>query len=75
MSWKPYQINDDEIHKLGSRLSTEIDCAVRYPAYDKNEFECKCGVCFAAFVIKGAMLNNDFSELRKYHNEMKGMLK
>ncbi|KKK94643.1 hypothetical protein LCGC14_2680810 [marine sediment metagenome] len=42
----------EEIDYLGAKLSIEIDCAVRFPAYNKNLFECKCGVIFPLYVVK-----------------------
>lgn len=43
--------NVSEVDQLGSQLSLEIDCAVHYPAYNKNLFECRCGVIFPLYLV------------------------
>ena len=55
MTWGAYQQSglNEEVDGLGARLSIEIGCAVHYPAYNKNLFECKCGVIFPLYVVKG----------------------
>ena len=55
MVWGAYvqQGLNEEIDSLGAKLSIEIDCAVHYPAYNKNLFECRCGVIFPLYVVKG----------------------
>lgn len=55
MAWGAYiqtELNE-ELDQLGSRLSIEIGCPVHYPAYNKNLFECKCGVIFPLYLVKG----------------------
>ncbi|KKM99440.1 hypothetical protein LCGC14_1147770 [marine sediment metagenome] len=68
MDW---DVRDDtdrgEISGLGVRLSIEIGCPVRYPAYDKGIFECKCGIPFPVFVLKG----DRWDEVRRLHKEGK----
>ena len=42
-----------EVDQLGSELSLAIHCAVHFPAYNKNLFECMCGVVFPLYLVKG----------------------
>ena len=44
---------EEKLMRLGSQLSIEINCVVRYPAYDKRMFECGCGVTFPLFIVEG----------------------
>jgi len=66
MTWEEHSGNDNfnELHLLGSRLSKEINCAVRYPAHEKHMFECKCGVTFPVFLVKA----EDWEGMREIHN-------
>ncbi|KKL20641.1 hypothetical protein LCGC14_2453460 [marine sediment metagenome] len=43
----------EELQMLGARLSLEIGCPVRYPAFDKGLFECKCSITFLPALLKG----------------------
>lgn len=52
-----------EIEPLGSKLSLEIECAVHFPAYGKNMFECKCGVTFPLFIVQAG----NWKEIREIH--------
>ena len=54
-SWGAYvqQGKLEELDQLGSRLSIEIGCPVHFPAYNKNLFECMCGVVFPLYLVKG----------------------
>lgn len=65
MTWRAFaqQGNLQEIDILGSRLSREIDCPVHYPAYNKNMFECQCGVTFPVFLVK----SGDWDKVREIH--------
>jgi len=60
-----------EIDSLGARLSVEIDCPVHYPAYNKNLFECRCGVIFPLYLVKG----QDWGLIKQRHIEGRKMLK
>jgi len=60
-----------EIDYLGAKLSIEIHCPVHYPAYNKNLFECRCGVIFPLYVVKG----EDWELIRKKHVEERELLK
>jgi len=55
MPWGAYVQNGnlEEIEELGAELSVRIDCHVHYPAYNKNIFECRCGVIFPLYLVKG----------------------
>ncbi len=55
MTWGAYiqSGNLEEVDSLGSELSLRIHCPVHYPAYNKNLFECRCGVIFPLYVVKG----------------------
>jgi len=55
MPWGAYVQNGnlEEIEELGAELSVRIDCPVHYPAYNKNIFECRCGVIFPLYLVKG----------------------
>lgn len=59
MGWGAYMQPGltEEIDSLGAELSKRIHCAVHYPAYNKNLFECRCGVIFPLYVIKGRNWN------------------
>jgi len=54
-----------ELMELGSKLSLEIGCPVRFPAGGKNVFECKCGVRFPVYMVKAG----DWDKIRKLHKE------
>ncbi len=54
-----------EIDELGSELSVAIHCAVHYPAFGKNLFECQCGVIFPAYLVKG----KDWELIKQKHIE------
>jgi len=59
----------DEVNELGSRLSVVLDCPVRYPAFSKRLFECKCGVVFPVYLVASKdwkMLKNKHIEERQY---------
>ena len=62
---------NEEIDSLGARLSVEIHCAVHYPAYNKNLFECMCGVIFPLYVVKG----EDWELIKKKHIEERVLIK
>ena len=67
-SWGYYMQGSDqqvEIEELGSKLSLAIHCAVHYPAFGKNLFECGCGVIFPLFLLKG----QDWAMVIKKHEE------
>ena len=66
-SWGAYVQggNLEELDLLGSRLSLEISCSVHYPAYDKNMFECWCGVTFPVYLLEGG----DWDRVRELHKE------
>ena len=55
MNWETHvQSNKlQEIDQLGLELNLAIDCTVHFPAYGKNLFECKCGVVFPLYLVKG----------------------
>ena len=54
MAWGAYVQSGklQEVDQLGSELSLAIHCAVHYPAYNKNLFECMCGVVFPLYLVK-----------------------
>ena len=62
---------NEEIDSLGAKLSLEVGCAVHYPAYGKNLFECKCGVIFPLYVLRGG----DWPGIRKKHEEERKLAK
>lgn len=67
MGWGAYMQPgfSEEIDSLGAELSIRIHCPVHYPAYNKNLFECKCGVIFPYYLIKG----RDWALVIKRHKE------
>ena len=70
-SWGYYTQGSDqqlEIDELGSELSKRIHCAVHYPAFGKNLFECGCGVIFPLFSVKG---QNWASIIRRHEDGIK----
>ena len=60
-----------EIDELGTKLSIELNCSVHYPAFGKNLFECKCGVIFPLYLVKGG----NWDVIKKRHNEGKRLAK
>lgn len=54
-----------ELMKLGSQLSLELGCPIKYPVTGKNEFICKCGVRFLVSTVK----SGDWDKIRKMHKE------
>lgn len=54
-----------EVMGLGAQLSLAIGCPVHYPAFDKNLFECKCGVIFPLYFLKG----HSWEEIKEFHNK------
>lgn len=74
MTWERYNAQpglSEEIDYLGAKLSVEIGCAVRFPAYNKNLFECKCGVIFPLYVVKG----QNWDLVRQKHEEERKLVK
>ncbi|MFH1031098.1 MAG: hypothetical protein V1767_00805 [Chloroflexota bacterium] len=72
--WQPVEQGGEQLQFIdfqGRRLSLLWDCAVRYPAFEKNEFECRHGLSFPYFVIAGAsdveliMFHDTFVKLRR----------
>jgi len=66
MAWGYYMQGNKqlvEVDQLGSKLSLEIGCAVHYPAFGKNLFECKCGVIFPLYLVRSM----DWDLLREKH--------
>jgi hypothetical protein len=55
--------NYQELMELGGLLSSEICCAVHYPAHEKHMFECECGITFPVFLVK----SKNWKEVRKIH--------
>jgi len=69
-SWSYYQqgnAQQEEIMKLGQALNNHIQCAVRYPAFGKNLFECKCGVIFMVSAVKEAVRTGDWGLVDEIH--------
>ena len=58
-----------EIDEMGSWLSLAINCPVRYPAYDKGIFECRCGITF----MKHMIVARDDIIGKSRHREGKGV--
>lgn len=48
------QGNFSEVDRLGCRLSLEINCALKYPAFNKNAFICRCGITFPLYRLRGS---------------------
>jgi len=73
MTWGAYiqQGLNEELDRLGSKLSEELHCPVHYPAYNKHLFECMCGVIFPMYVVRG----EDWEIIRKKHDDEKGLIK
>ncbi len=72
MGWGSYQQPglNEEIDQLGSKLSIELHCPVHYPAYNKNIFECKCGVIFPLYVVK----MRDWKQIRQKHEDERNLV-
>lgn len=58
-----------EIDGLGSKLSIVIGCPVHYPAFGKNLFECKCGVIFPIYFLKG----HTWEEIKEFHSKERSL--
>ena len=73
MGWGAYTQSDnlEEIDEIGTELSIKLDCPVHYPAYNKNLFECKCGVIFPLYIVKG----RDWKAIIQKHVEEKGLIR
>jgi len=73
MTWGAYvqSGNLDEIDSLGKELSLKLDCPVHYPAHNKNLFECRCGVIFPLYVVKG----ENWQEIIRKHIEERKLIK
>ncbi len=71
MVWGSYiqSGNLEEIDQLGSKLSVVIHCSVHFPAYNKNLFECHCGVVFPYYLLKG----DNWKLVKHKHEEEKGL--
>ena len=75
MPWDYYNKNPhlEEINLLGLELSNHIHCAVRFPAHEKNLFECHCtnldheGIIFPVFIVKAALESGDWSHIDEMH--------
>ncbi len=72
MGWGAYQQPglNEEIDQLGSKLSIEIDCAVHYPAYNKNLYECHCGVIFPLYIVK----SRNWELIKKKHEDERSLV-
>ena len=72
MNWGSYASGDgwEELDKLGSKLSLVIHCIVHYPAFNKPLFECKCGVVFPIYLLRGG----DWKLIERKHKEESAML-
>ena len=73
MTWGAYQqigLNE-EIDFLGAKLSLEIHCPIHYPAYNKNLFECRCGVIFPLYVVR----SENWELVKRKHVEERMLVK
>jgi len=69
-SWGYFQqgnAQQEEIMRLGQALNNHIQCAVHYPAFGKNLFECKCGVTFMVSAVKEAVRTDDWGLIDEIH--------
>lgn len=55
MSWENRDFEFEQLLTDGSELSILIDCPVRYPAYNKDLFECKGGCVIPRYLLKAGM--------------------
>ena len=55
----------DELFRLGARLSKEIGCPVRWPAFDHDMFMCNCGIQFPTFAVRAEA----WDALREQHQK------
>ena len=65
--WGFYEQGSDQLHEimeLGENLSLVTGCAVHYPAFGKNLFECGCGVIFPLYFLKG----HTWEEIKEFHS-------
>jgi len=60
-----------EVDELGSRLSIVLHCPVHFPAFGKNLFECKCGVIFPLYLVKGG----DWNTMKEKHEKEKELIR
>lgn len=57
----------NEVMELGEKLNLTIGCPIHYPAFGKNLFECKCGVIFPVYLVKGG----NWELIKRKHEEEK----
>jgi len=61
--------HERRVMTAGSELSKYIGCGVHYPAFDKNVFECECGITFMFAAVEGALLTGNWNSIIKRHTE------
>jgi len=62
---------DEEVDHLGAELSVKLHCAVHYPAYNKNLYECMCGVIFPLYLVK----TRNWELIVKKHQDERSLVK
>lgn len=69
--WNPtmQQGESYEVDQLGRELSKQLHCTVRYGNFNKPMFECWHHVTFAAFVVRGAIMSGNWSDIIKKHDD------
>lgn len=59
-----------EVDKVGAALSMHLPCkTVRYPAFEKNMFECLCGMVIPLYMAKAAIVTKDWSMVEELHTK------
>lgn len=73
MTWKAHtqSVVLEEVDLLGAELSKVIHCPVHFPAYNKNLFECMCGVVFPLYLVK----TRNWDGITKKHEEERKLVK
>ena len=57
----------EQIEAIGAELSKTLHCPCHFPAWNKNVFECKCGVLFPMFAVENAYENKYWDDILEHH--------
>ena len=63
-------LNMQEVDELGAELSTVLHCPIHYPAFGKHLFECRCGVIFPVYIVRG----KDWPAIVRRHEEERSLV-
>lgn len=58
-----------EKETIGAKLSQVIGCAIHYPAYEKNMYQCRCGTTFPYYIVSYAYNQDSWEDVLRMHRE------